>query len=441
MSDVLAVDFQHALDLLRRAHGGSAACLMLDGDVSVLSLADPRPDQALIDRAVAAARLARGDGRRHTLEGDSPIVAEGDGEVGAALAFGAGGGAGAAEHVAADLRRLVAGCRVRLINGQLVHGNPRRGFDIALARLDSVESLSVALCEAVRSMTDHPAAVVLRDPITQAASVVAVSKTSDNRLLGARVTADSSAGRASMGDLPLAGANLEELLGLPPGDRRRRGEAGVAYPLHTGRQAVGALVVFGSPEGLAAVQERVAALTTEVTPHIARAAAVRAAEARALTDELTGLPNRRALDRVLGQKPEGPVSMLMVDLDHFKRLNDGFGHAAGDAALKHMAHIFGRSLREGDVAARYGGEEFALVLRGAGKVTASEVAERVRRATAESRLNWAGAELNLSCSIGIASYPDPIRDVANLAAASDAALLRAKEGGRNRVEVASAAPT
>ncbi|MBI4420121.1 MAG: GGDEF domain-containing protein [Gemmatimonadetes bacterium] len=437
--DVLTVDYQHALDLLRRAHGGIAACLVIEDDTPALSLAESRPDQATIDRTVATARLARGDGRVHPVAGDPAILAVGDGETGAALAFRGGLTGAPAEQAVEDLRRLIAGSRVLMAGGQLVHGAARRAFDIALARLDSVESLATALCENARSATDRPTAVVLRDPATHVATVVAVSRSSDRRLVGARVTAESSAGRATMGPMPHAGSTLQELLGVPLGDRRQRHEAGIAFPLHTGREGIGALVVFGNATGLAAdLQEQVAGLARELTPHLARAAAVRAAEARALTDELTGLPNRRALDRVLAQKAEGLVSVLMVDVDHFKRLNDGFGHAAGDAALKHIAQLFHRTLREGDVAARYGGEEFALVLNGASANKALEVAERVRRATAESKLIWAGAELKVTISVGVASYPEPIRDTANLQAAADAALLRAKENGRNRTEFAKA---
>jgi diguanylate cyclase (GGDEF)-like protein len=240
-----------------------------------------------------------------------------------------------------------------------------------------------------------------------------------------------------MGELPVVGISNAELLGITPDARRRRGEAGVAYPLHHGHEGIGALIVFGRPEHVAPeLREGVAALAAQMAPHMAAAAAVRAAENRATTDQLTGLPNRRALERSLAQV-DGQASLLMVDIDHFKQLNDGFGHAAGDAALKQMAQIFNRTLREGDVAARVGGEEFALLLRGADTRVAMEVAERVRRATAENKLFWAGAEMSLTCSVGVAAYPDPIKQVANLQVAADAALYRAKQTGRNRVEGAT----
>ena len=432
---LVEVDFPQVLDLLRRVHQGIAACLILDGETTALSTLDPRPDERVIDRAIATARLAMGDGRQHVVHGDPEIVALGDGHVGAAIALSPEVTSDTVDRIAADLRRLVAGARVQLVGRGSAQADPRHAFEHALARLDSVESLSVALCEAARTMTDQPTAVILRDPLTQVATVAAVSRGADRKLVGVRVPADSSAGRASMSQVPVVGVSATELLGIAPEARRKSRDSGVAYPLYNGREGVGALIVFGRPEHVSPERrEQVAALAAQMSPHMAAAAAIRAAETRAVTDQLTGLPNRRALEHSLAQIA-GQGSLLMVDLDHFKRLNDAFGHAAGDAALRHMAQIFARTLREGDVAARVGGEEFVLLLRGAEQPVAIEVAERVRRATAEGKLAWAGAELGLSCSIGVASYPDPIREIANLMVAADAALYRAKQAGRNQVAV------
>ena len=152
-----------------------------------------------------------------------------------------------------------------------------------------------------------------------------------------------------------------------------------------------------------------------------------------MTDELTGLPNRRALERAMTGVRVGPASLLMVDIDRFKQLNDGFGHAAGDAALKHLAWIFRGALRDGDVAARIGGEEFALWLADTPLGTAVEIAERIREATANAKLSWAGSEFSMTCSIGVANVPDTVGEVANLRSAADAALYRAKGApGRGR---------
>ena len=127
-----------------------------------------------------------------------------------------------------------------------------------------------------------------------------------------------------------------------------------------------------------------------------------------------------------------------VDLDHFKSLNDTLGHPAGDAALKHVARLLEAAVRDGDLVARIGGEEFAVWLPRTGLRAGMEVAERIRRSIAQRPLQRSGSPYPLSASCGIASYPELVGDVMNLPAAADAALYRAKELGRNRVEMATA---
>lgn len=152
-----------------------------------------------------------------------------------------------------------------------------------------------------------------------------------------------------------------------------------------------------------------------------------------MTDPLTGLPNRRALDRALARWSQGACSMLCVDIDHFKQFNDGHGHVAGDAALQHVAHVFRRTLRENDLAARIGGEEFALWLPDTPLPRAVDVGERVRSRLADSALHWGGNDLKMTCSVGVASVPESVGHVTNLFTAADAALYKAKRAGRDRV--------
>jgi len=138
-----------------------------------------------------------------------------------------------------------------------------------------------------------------------------------------------------------------------------------------------------------------------------------------------------------GPRSTEPASLVYVDLDHFKRLNDTLGHPAGDAALKHVARLLEAAVRDGDVVARIGGEEFAVWLPRTPLREGVEVAERIRRSVAEKHLTWGGSVYPLTTSCGIASYPEPIGDLLNLPAAADAALYRAKQAGRNRVEKAT----
>jgi diguanylate cyclase (GGDEF)-like protein len=231
-----------------------------------------------------------------------------------------------------------------------------------------------------------------------------------------------------------------DLLGNSPTDRRRGEDGGTAYPLRDARDGAGALIVFGPHETIEPrVREQVSRLAMAAGPRLAAAAALRAAEARALTDELTGLANRRALHRAMGTLAEGPGALLALDLDHFKTVNDTHGHQAGDMVLKHIAHVIAGSLRDGDLAARTGGEEFSLWLPGAPMKVANEVAERIRAAVQASRANWQGQVISMTCSIGVAAIPESATQTQNLAALADAALYRAKHAGRNRVEVAPGA--
>jgi diguanylate cyclase (GGDEF)-like protein len=188
-------------------------------------------------------------------------------------------------------------------------------------------------------------------------------------------------------------------------------------------------------------RDRISTLIAELGPRLAAAKAVHDAEQRAVLDHLTGLRNRGEFQRVLEsyrtQQQPPPASLVYVDLDHFKRLNDTLGHAAGDAALKHIARVLEEAVREGDLVARIGGEEFAVWLPHAQLGEGSEVAERIRDSVANTTWHWSGTAYPLSASCGVATYPEPIGDLLNLEAAADAALYRAKELGRNRVEKAA----
>jgi two-component system, cell cycle response regulator len=196
------------------------------------------------------------------------------------------------------------------------------------------------------------------------------------------------------------------------------------------------LILLGPPlDADSPMLEEISPLLSDLGPRIAAARAVHDAERRAVVDPLTGLRNRREFERALSAAAEG--SLIYVDLDHFKKLNDTLGHPAGDAALKHVARLLEAAVRDGDLVARIGGEEFAVWLPRTGLREGMEVAERMRRSVAESPLTWSGSVYPLTTSCGIASCPELVGDVLNLPAAADAALYRAKQAGRNRVEMAS----
>lgn len=164
----------------------------------------------------------------------------------------------------------------------------------------------------------------------------------------------------------------------------------------------------------------------------------------AVRDPLTRVYNRRYLDERLesemayAQRHTSPLSVLLIDLDHFKQTNDTHGHPAGDAVLRVVAAAMVRMLRAEDVVARYGGEEFCVVARGIDARNAHIVGERIRKTVEGLKITADGQTLRITVSIGVATFRASrwYSDVGALVGDADAALYRAKESGRNRVTVA-----
>lgn len=160
----------------------------------------------------------------------------------------------------------------------------------------------------------------------------------------------------------------------------------------------------------------------------------------AVTDGLTGLYNHRHLHERLtleverSQRSKLPLSLLMLDVDHFKQFNDTFGHPAGDEVLRQLARVLNDTRRANDVVARYGGEEFAVILVDTAKFTAAKVAERVRERVFGHDFSDAAQKAGkISVSIGVATFPDDGGDAEGLVRSADTALYASKRAGRNRV--------
>lgn len=167
-------------------------------------------------------------------------------------------------------------------------------------------------------------------------------------------------------------------------------------------------------------------------------------EQLALTDALTGLPNRRALEDWAARQCNGAVRhgyrfwVVMADLDHFKSINDTFGHKAGDEVLKKSADVFRNSTRFCDMCARSGGEEFLIVLTHVEREGVQIATERIRERVAAQKFDFDGRELKVSASFGVASLSDgEALDFGRLVERADQALYSAKRLGRNRVEFAT----
>jgi diguanylate cyclase (GGDEF)-like protein len=188
-------------------------------------------------------------------------------------------------------------------------------------------------------------------------------------------------------------------------------------------------------------------LVTALVFHLTLVAVVAArlmAELRRLSriDPLTDLLNRRALDELLDDearravRSNRPFSVLMVDADYFKAINDRFGHAAGDEALRHLAQILRAEMRDVDRVGRFGGEEFLALLPGTASTEALSAAERLRAALMRRPWRWQGGDHTLTVSVGVAAWRGPQDEVAALLERADAALYRAKSLGRDRFEFA-----
>ena len=163
-------------------------------------------------------------------------------------------------------------------------------------------------------------------------------------------------------------------------------------------------------------------------------------------DGLTRLANRTAFTRrgrqMISQARlhQMPLSMIMIDVDHFKTINDRFGHLAGDLALQHLAGVLNSSCRELDLPSRWGGEEFAILLRSANIDGARHFADRVRKSVANAPLYWDGETISLTLSAGVSEFDPEHDDFDDMVKRADKALYVAKSCGRNQVRQSHSCP-
>lgn len=219
----------------------------------------------------------------------------------------------------------------------------------------------------------------------------------------------------------------------------------VVVPLAADGVQIGALVVELGRREAGGMERRVLAMTEQMAAHAALA--LRNAwlldQVRELadTDGLTQIANRRAFDAMLAreidrsQRTGQSVSLLLLDIDHFKVLNDTHGHQIGDEVLRELGALLKRRTRQMDLPARYGGEEFVVILPGCDEDIAFDIAERFRQAIAE-----APTPVPITVSIGVGTCPVDATDAPGLIKAADSALYASKEAGRNRVTVYGCEP-
>jgi len=192
--------------------------------------------------------------------------------------------------------------------------------------------------------------------------------------------------------------------------------------------------VPGDPFGIAyqALEQRLNASRDEINQLQENLAVVRA---ESLTDPLTGLLNRRGMDLALEQlRIQGrPFAVIALDIDHFKHINDSFGHDVGDQVIRRVAAIMNACSRGADILCRSGGEEFLMLLPDASEAAASGVAERLRQCVGQESMLEVGA---VTISLGIAVWPVHAENVERVLKLADAALYRAKREGRNQTQLA-----
>jgi diguanylate cyclase (GGDEF)-like protein len=226
-----------------------------------------------------------------------------------------------------------------------------------------------------------------------------------------------------------------EICGALPG-------ASSCEPLLVGGEVIGAVLVNQPIEPDEAHRRRLREAVGQAAPVLANLRNLAIAELRAATDALTGLPNQRAvqdtLRRMVAQSSRTmtPLAALLLDLDHFKQVNDLHGHDRGDDVLAAVGVALRNVVRESDFVGRYGGEEFLVLLPSTDQDSAVQLGEAIRNAIGAIRIT--NLELRITASVGVAVLPQDGGDSVTLFRSADRALYAAKRNGRDRLELASA---
>ncbi|MBN2549397.1 MAG: diguanylate cyclase [Anaerolineales bacterium] len=256
-----------------------------------------------------------------------------------------------------------------------------------------------------------------------------------------------SPARAALARWPEAAALLENL-GQAGAAEFRSGEPPKYYdlqltPLADGQnQPSGLLVALRDITQRVQAEQALAQANQQLEQQLQEIEVLQAAlREQAIRDALTGLYNRRylldALERVLNQaeRQAHPVGILLVDIDHFKAVNDTYGHPSGDAYLAGFAHLLQQHFRKSDILCRYGGEEFLIVLPASSLEASAQRAEELRQLAETSAIPFEGREIRCTVSIGLASFPQHGQESSQLISRADQALYASKQAGRNQLTV------
>ncbi len=243
-------------------------------------------------------------------------------------------------------------------------------------------------------------------------------------------------------EIPPEESCLKEIT-VPSGTDHVRPDSIIIVPLVTGSRTVGIMVLPSLVTYLAKERlQLVEMLGNHVAAYLQNALLHRKIGEMAALDWLTRILNRRFGMRRLREefsrslRHGSALSVILLDIDHFKRVNDKYGHAAGDAVLKEVAALLKGNIRTGEAVCRYGGEEFMIVAPGNDLHDANVLSERLRKLVENTTISWAGQDLRVTISLGVATWPIiPASVVNEIVSAADEALYFAKESGRNRVAI------
>jgi diguanylate cyclase (GGDEF)-like protein len=352
--------------------------------------------------------------------------------------------AGALDAMAARLETTISELRAK----REVLTDTFDRFGEALGRTHDLDGLLETVVEAAIRGTDGVAGVALiSEPAGPEVGLTGTAPLSER----VRVVHDDAAGAAADALAPLAvrAAERGELARTP--DVAGTGAA-IAVPLRGGAGAggvVGAIAVVRRPGAQPFEDDavdRAQALAVHAGTAVANVRLHEETRRMSVTDALTGVGNLRHLSTTLSREVERatrfdrPLTVLMLDLDHFKDVNDTHGHAFGDVVLREFAQRLAECLREVDTVARYGGEEFAVILPETDVEGGSIVAERVLEAVRARPFNAGDTEREITASVGVASFPVHGRSAAEVLRAADTALYAAKRAGRDAWRVAGMSP-
>ena len=355
---------------------------------------------------------------------------------------------------AAQVGRLVALFEVRRDYGRYMHQG--QALLAAAQRVQghkSQEALIKAICETAVEVSSASEAALIRWRSEAGRGWVQYTTSGIHHKAPFPLSQESLTAKRCMEGLPLLIEDVSKMtrpqsLFTDGDDAWPRGTIAMV-PLSLDNRTIGCIVVAAdSPNAIPYEEARnVALLGALAATSLEMVWEMEEVNRRARTDALTGLPNRREFDQQLGtliaqaDRFGHSVSLIMTDVDHFKNVNDTYGHEAGDQVLKSIAKTLSDTVRQVDVAARFGGEEIAILLPQTSLTGAVELADRLRRQVEAKPIVVGGNEIAVTISCGVACYPDGVLTKEALFAAADRALYDAKNAGRNCVKSAVAKPT